>query len=272
MSEDNSTGTGHKVWSGTLSFGLVSTPIALYAAARSESVSFNMLHSQCNRRIKQQLHCPTCESTITRNATVKGYELRKDEFVTVTDAELKAIAPRSSHTLEITNFVPAGDVDAIYFESSYFLAVTEGGEKPFALIREAMIFKDVVAIAKLFYTNKQHLAVVRAVPGGLMLHTLFWSHEVRAFAYPRLPEVSDKELSIACQLIDALGGKFQPESFEDEYRAKVLQMIQRKAAGEAVTAEPVPEKKPPVTDLSAALMASIAAAQRKPAAVAGGVQ
>lgn len=266
--ENNS--TAHKVWSGTLTFGLVSTPVALFAAARGDSISFNQLHT-CGSRIKQELKCSACDKPVQRTELSKGYEYAKDKFVTLTKNDLDAIAPKSSHTLEVTDFVPAGDVDPIYFESSFFLAVAEGGEKPYALIREAMILKDVVAIGKLCYSSREHVAVIRPVPGGLMLHTLFWKHEVRNFDFARLPEISDKELSIACQLIDALSAKFEPSRYTDEYRAQVLQLIAKKQAGETITAEAAPAKKPPVADISAALLASIQAARSR-TAVAGGVQ
>ena len=271
MSENNDT-TGRKVWSGTLTFGLVSTPVALFPAAREEHVSFNMLHSECHSRIKQELKCPVCDKGISRSETVKGYELKKSEYVIVSEDDLKEIAPRSSHTMEIMEFVPAGDVDAIYFESSFFLGVTEGGEKPYSLIREAMILKDVVGIAQLFYSGKEHVAVIRPVPGGLMLHTLYWNNEVRSFAFTRLPEVNDRELTIACQLVDALAAKFEPSKFTDEYRGKVLELIQRKASGETISQEQ-PAKKPPenVVDMADALLASLAQASGS-RRVSGGVQ
>jgi len=257
--------TPHKVWSGTLSFGLVSTPVALFAAAREEHVSFNQLHT-CGSRIKQQQSCPKCNKTVERNELSKAYEIAKDKYVIITKEELDAIAPKSSHTLEITDFVPAADVDPIYFESSFFLTVTEGGEKAYALIREAMQLKGVVAIARLYYSSREHVAVIRPYGDGLMLHTLFYVNETRAFDYPQLPEISDKELSIACQLVEALQGKFDASHYHDEYRNKVLELIERKDAGETITAEPSAQKKPPVNDISAALLASISAAKNRAAA------
>lgn len=266
----------HKVWGGTLSFGLVSIPCALFAAAREEKISFNQLHSKCLGRLKQQpLTCPTCSSllgpdgivTVAKDEIVKGYELPDGKFVTVTKAEIEAAEPASSHTLEITEFVAADQVDPIFFESSFYLGVAEGGEKPYALVRDAMQVKGMVALAKLCYSGKEHVAIVRPFGSGLMLHTLFWNYEVRQFSYPNLPEVSDKELTIACQLVDALSSSFDPASFKDNYRANMLTLIEQKKAGETPTVTAIPAKKAPVTDISAALAASITAARAQRAQV-----
>lgn len=263
----------HKVWTGTLSFGLVSAPVAMFAAAREDKVSFNQLHSACNSRLKQQpMTCPACNLAVTKDEIVKGYEVAKDQYITITPAEIKTAEPVSSKILTITDFVPASDVDAVYFESSFFLAVAEGGEKACSLIREAMLIKDMVAIAKLYYSGKEHVAIVRPVKDGLMLHTLFWDYEVRAFDFPQLPAVSDKELSIACMLIDQMVTKFDPAHYTDQYRANLLQLIHRKASGQTVEAPAaVNSKKPPVSDISDALLASIAAAKSARASL-GGVQ
>lgn len=270
----------HKVWSGTLAFGLVSAPVAMFAAAREDKISFNQLHCKCNSRLKQQpMNCPACNAAVDKVEIVKGYEVAKDTFITVSKQELESIAPKSSHTLEITDFVPASTVDAVYFESSFFLAVAEGGEKPYALIREAMLLKDMVAIAKLYYSGREHIAVIRPVAqirdgqnNGLMLHTLFWNYEVRGFQWTQLPEINDRELSIACQLVDALASTFDPARYTDHYRASLEQLIARKKAGESINAaaEP-PVKKPPMADISDALLASISAARNSRASV-GGVQ
>lgn len=273
LTTDKTNGTPHKAWSGTLSFGLVSVPVALFAAAREEKISFNQLHSTCKSRLKQQpMQCPGCSTAVDKKDIIKGYEVADGQFITVSKEELDSVSPASSKKLEISEFVPETDVDAVYFESSFFLAVSEGGEKAYSLIREAMIVKGVVAIAKLTYSSKEQLALVRPVAGGLMLHTLFWNYEVRNAVFTRLPEVSDKELSIACQLVDALAAKFDHTRYSDQYRADMLAMIERKKAGETITTTAAdPGKKPPVADISAALFASIQAAKNIRAA-AGGVQ
>lgn len=275
----------HKVWSGTLAFGLVSIPISLSAAAREDHISFNQLHSACNSRLKQQpMICPACNLAVTKDEIVKGYEVAKDQYVTIAAAELKAAEPSSSHALEIVEFVSASQLDAVYFESSFYVSVAEGGTKAFALIREAMQIKGVVAIGKLFYSGKEHVVAIRPIAlnpiapddhsssGGLMLHTLFWGHEVRQPAFPALPEISDKELSMACQLVDALLTTFDPAQYADQYRANLLQLIERKASGQAIDAPAASTaKKPPVSDISDALLASIAAAKSARVS-AGGVQ
>jgi DNA end-binding protein Ku len=262
----------HKVWSGTLAFGLVSAPVAMFAAAREDKISFNQVHPACKSQLKQQpMTCPTCNLNVAKDDIAKGYKVGS-QFITFTKEEIKSVEPNSSRILEISDFVPASDVDAVYFESSFFLAVEEGGIKPYALIREAMLLKDMVAIAKLCYSGKEHIAVIRPVPGGLMLHTLFWNYEVRGFQWQRLPEISDKELSIACQLVDQMVTRFDPARYTDEYRANLKQLIERKKAGETIdTADALPTKKPPMPDIADALLASINAAKQS-RAMAGGVQ
>ncbi|HWF03566.1 MAG TPA: Ku protein [Candidatus Angelobacter sp.] len=262
MAAKNSNTTGatpHKVWGGTLAFGLVSIPVALFAAAREEKLSFNQLHSKCNSRLKQQpMQCTTCNTEVEKTEIVKGYEFAAGQFVTIDKKEIESAEPKSSRILEISEFVPESDVDPVYFESSFFLSVTDGGEKAYSLVRQAMLAKGVVAIAKLFYSGKEHVTLVRPVAGGLMLHTLFWSHEVRAITPTRLPEVSEKELAIAGQLVDALASNFDPTRYQDAYRANMLQLIEDKQAGNTVAAvEPAANRKPPVSDISAALFASI---------------
>ncbi len=272
MAENYNT-TPHKVWSGTIAFGLVSVPVAMYAAAREEKISFNQLHNACKTRLKQQpMHCPDCNTDVDKKDIVKGFEFSKGQFVTLSKEEIEAAEPESSRTLEISSFVPEMDVDPVYLESSFYLGVGEGGEKAYALIRQAMILKGMVGIAKLFYSGKEHIALVRPVPGGLMLHTLFWYHEVRKVGLPRLPEVSEKELAIAGQLVDALSSQFDPLDYRDQYRENILAVIERKKAGETITVSSSEvAKKPPVSDISSMLMASIQAA-KSTRAVAGGIQ
>lgn len=265
----NTASTPHKVWSGTLAFGLVSVPVSLSAAAREDKISFNQLHSKCGSRLKQQpMICSgVCNAPVEKEEIVKGYEFAKGQYMTLSKEEIESAEPASSRVLEIAEFVPESDVDAIYFESSFYLSVAEGGEKAYSLIREAMLVKGVVAIAKLTYSGREHVAVVRPIKGGLMLHTLFWNHEVRDVSFPALPEISDKELTIACQLVDALAAKFDADRYHDQYRANVLGLIDRKRAGETITITADVPKKPPVGDISAILAASIAAARSRSAAV-----
>lgn len=250
--------TPHKVWSGFLSFGLVSMPVQLFTAAREEKLSFNQLHAGCNARLKQPpMTCSLCGVVPSKDQIVKGYEYDKNTFVTITAAEIEAQEPESARTMAITEFVSDQDVDPVYFESSFYLAASEGGEKCFALVREAMTIKGVVAIAKMVYSGKEHVCIVRAIPGGLMVHTLFWANEVRTMMMPRLPECSDAELSIAGQLIDALAKKWDPTRYHDSYRENMLALIDAKKQGTAIQA--VTPRKPhaPIIDITAALAASV---------------
>lgn len=249
----------HKVWSGYLTFGLVSMPVQLFTAAREERIAFNKLHAGCNARLKQQsMTCSLCGVVPPESEIVKGYEYDKNTFVTLTPEEIEAAQPESARTMEITEFVSDQDVDPVYFESSFYLAASEGGEKCFSLVREAMSFKGVVAIAKMVYSGKEHVCIVRAIPGGLMVHTLFWADEVRTMLMPRLPEASDAELSIAGQLIDALHKKWDPTRYRDNYRANIYALIEDKKAGKITAPAAAPRRAPaPVIDITAALQASI---------------
>jgi DNA end-binding protein Ku len=261
---DKPTTAPHKVWKGMLSFGLVSFPVSLSASARENKISFNQLHGKCQSRLKQPaMNCPTCQTSVAKEEIVKGYEVSAGQFVTISKQEIESAEPKSSRILEITEFVSETHVDPVYFESSFFLAVEDGGQKAYSLIRQAMLSKGVVAIAKLFYSGKENLALVRPIAGGLMLHTLFWDYELRESVLQQLPDVTDAELSMAGQLVDALTSPtFESGKYHDKYRENLLSLIERKKAGETISTEDAATaKKPPVSDIFGALTASIQAAK-----------
>ena len=259
----------HPVGPGTISFGLVSIPVRLYTAASSGNVAFNQLHVKCGGRIRQQLFCPTDNEVVDRSQLVRGYEFAKDQYVRITDDELKALEDEASRAIDIAEFVPLRKVDPIYFEKGYYLGPDKGGEKPYRLLAEAMAKSDRVALATFVMRGKESLVLIRPVQGGLMLHTMYFADEVRDFGEidkGGSAQIKPNELDLALKLIDGLSeDEFHPENYKDEYRARVLDLITKKAEGKEITAGAAAKPKPQVVDLMEALKQSLA---KKPLAKA----
>jgi len=253
------------VWKGHLSFGLVSFPVKLYSAARGESIHFNQLHKSDGSRVKQVLYCAAEDKPISRDEIVKGYEYEKDRYVVVDDADIKKVAPPTAKIVEILEFVKAAEVDPIYLETSYYMAPEEAGEKPYALFFDALKKSGYVGIAKLAMHNREHIVILRPGDKGVLLHTMYYSHEIRKVDEFRtdLSLVKEKELALAMNLIEALVAEFQPEKYTDGYRDNILQMIEAKKHGEVVMEVPTPHREK-VVDILDALKASLAAV-KKPA-------
>src|SRR3954466_141256 len=167
------------VWSGYLTFGLISMPVRLFSGARSSSISFHMLHRDDLSRVKQQLYCPVDNRVIDRSEIVKGYEYRKDEYVIIEPEEIKKIEPKTAKAMEILEFVKADEVDPIYFESSYYLVPEEAGQRPYALLAKSLEDTHYVAVAKLAMHNREYTVFLRPYTGGLMLHTMYYQDEIR---------------------------------------------------------------------------------------------
>jgi DNA end-binding protein Ku len=239
------------------------------------SVSFNQLHAKCGSRIRQQTFCPVCNEVVERAALVKGYEVSKDQYVRVGDEELKALEGEASRTIDIAEFVPLEKVDPVYFEKAYYLGPDKGGEKAYRLLTDAMAKSGRVALATFVMRGKESLVLIRPSHDGLMLHTMFFSDEVRSFAEIDKgmgAKIRDGEMDLAQQLIDGLSNdEFKPETYEDRYRVRVLQLIEQKVEGKEVTvAAPIAERAQ-VIDLMDALKESLAKrvpTERKPAAKA----
>ena len=260
------------VWSGYLTFGLISMPVRLFSGARSSSISFNMLHRDDLSRVKQQLYCPVDNRVIGRDEIVKGYEYRKDEYVVVEPDEIKKIEPKTAKTMEILEFVKSSDVDPIYFESSYYMMPEEAGRRPYALLSKALEESEYVAIAKLTMHNREYTVFLRPKQGGLMLHTMYYADEVReleGFGQPDV-ELKEAELKVAHQLIEALAGPFDPEKYHDDFQENLKKLIQAKLEGQEIKPVEKPKKLAPVVDLMAALKQSLAEMEgkKKPAASA----
>jgi len=258
--------------SGTISFGLVSIPVKLYPAASSQSVSFNLLHAKCGNRIRQQRFCPVCNEVVEREGLVKGYEFAKDQYVKVSDEELEALEGEASKAIEISEFVPLSKVDPVYFEKSYYLGPDKGGEKAYRLLSDAMTQAGKVALAKFVLRGRENLVLVRSAQNGLMLHTMYFADEVRNFdeiSKGESAKISGAETNLALRLIDELSSEqFNPEQYEDEYRQRVLNLVNTKAEGKEITVAEPQVHRAQVIDLMEALKESLGkkvAKEKKPA-------
>ena len=261
----------------TISFGLVTVPVRMYTASESSAaISFNMLHGKCGSRLKQQYICTKDEEIVPRDQMVKGYEFTKDQYVTFTEAELKAMAEESTRAIEITEFVPLQKVDPVYFESATYLGPDKGGERAYSLLAAAMRQTGRSALAKWAARGKMYLVMLRPVEKGLVMQVLLYADEVRPF--DEVPvgdvQVKDAELKLAIQLIDQIATEeFHPENYEDEVRKRYNAAIQEKVQGREITAAPTEEPKAQIIDLMEALKASLGnrapreekEAERKPA-------
>lgn len=248
------------VWSGYLTFGLISMPVRLYSGARGERVSFNMLHRDDLTRVKQQLYCPNDNRVVERDEIVKGYEYRKGEYVVIEPEEIKKIEPKTAKAMEILEFVKADDVDPIYFESSYYLMAEEAGKRPYALLARALEESSYVAIAKLTMHNREYTVFLRPYENGMMLHTMYYSDEVRMmenFGTDKV-ELKEAEVKIAHQLIDALAAEWEPEKYHDTFQENLKELIKARLEGTEMAPVEHAAKPKPVVDLMAALKESLA--------------
>lgn len=258
------------VWKGHLTFGLLSLPVRLYSAARGETVGFNQLHKTDHSRVKQVLYCQAEDKPIARTDIVKGYEYEKDKYVVVEDEEIKKMAPKTAKTMEVQEFVKTAEVDPVYLESSYYMAPEEGGEKPYALLFEAMRKSGYVGVAKIAMHNREHIVILRPGPHGILLHTMYYRDEIRQVEEFRTDRslVKEKELDLAMTLVKSLEAPFEPEKYKDEYRENLKAMIKAKVEGREVV-EPAPAvHKAPVIDIMEALKASLAQAKKPVASAA----
>jgi DNA end-binding protein Ku len=255
------------IWKGYLSFGLISVPIRLFAAARPERVSFHMLHGVCSTRVKQQLFCPHCERVVERSEIVKGYEIDKGRWIVMEDQEInKKIAPPSTDTMEIQQFVKLSDVDPLYFDASYYAIPEDPGRKAYKLMVETMEKVGYAAVAKVAMHQREYIVIVRPRGGGLTLHTMYYPNEVREIPeYGKTGdvEVKPQEIQLAEQLVKSLSGAFEPQRYEDEYQKRLLELVEAKGEGRALHAT-ASGRKAPVVDLMQALQKSLAAVEKRP--------
>jgi DNA end-binding protein Ku len=249
------------VWKGYISFGLVSVPVRLYAAAREEHVSFNQIHEVCGSRIKQQTFCPVCQRVVERNELVKGYQVDKDSYILVNNEEIKSLEADSSEAMEIAQFVSLDEVDPIYYQASYYSAPEDPGRKAYGLLLQAMEKLNVAAIAKVSLHSREQIVLMRPYHRGIILHTLYYPAEVREISeYGKAESMNlqKPEIDLAEQFIRQLTAKFEPEQYKDEYQQRVLDLVETKRAGQVVAGQPQKPKLAPVIDLMEALKKSIA--------------
>jgi len=256
------------VWKGHLTFGLVSFPIRLFSAARGETISFNLLHKEDHSRIKQVIYCQNEDKPVPRSELVKGYEYEKDRYVEIDEEDIKKVAPKTARVMEILEFVKADEVDPVYLESSYYVAPDEGGEKPYALLFQALRESKYYGLAKVAMHNREHIIILRPGHKGILSHTMYYQDEIRQVEEFRTDTslVKEKELDMAKMLISSLEADFEPKKYHDTYRENLMKMIEAKVQGHKVVATPAAHVAP-VIDIMEALKKSLAE-KRKPAAVA----
>jgi len=253
------------IWSGAISFGLVNVPVKLYSATSPKSVRFHQLSSKTGVRIRQKRVDPSTDEEVPYEDIVKGYEVTPDRYVLIDNDELDALDPKATKTIDIEEFVDLSEIDPIYYDHSYYLAPSAGGSKAYRLLLDAMRESGKVGIGKVVLRTKQQLAALRPTGEVLTLTTMLWGDEV--LSPDRLDEIesveeagaSDRELKMAEQLIESLSAEWDPTQFRDEYRERVLDLIERKAAGEEIAVQPQAEEPAAAPDLMAALEASLAA-------------
>ena len=255
------------VWTGYLTFGLISMPVRLFSGARGSRVSFNMLHRDDHARVKQQMVCSEDGQVLTRDEIVKGYEFRKGEYVIIEPDEIKKIEPKTAKAMEILEFVPADQIDPVYFESSYYLMPEEAGRRPYALLQKALQESQYVAIAKIAMHNREYTVFLRPFKGGMMLHTMYYKDEVRELEgfgeTTKDVQVKDAEVKVAHQLIAALSADWEPAKYYDTFEENVKKLIKARLEGKDVTPVEKMAKPGKVVDLMSALKQSLDQMEKK---------
>jgi DNA end-binding protein Ku len=258
------------IWTGTISFGLVMVPVKLYSAVSRRSVRFHQLSGRTGVRIVQKRVDPQTGEEVAYEDIVKGYEIAPDRYVVVGTDELDALEPKKTKTIEIEDFVELAQIDPIFYDHPYYLAPGPGGAKSYRLLLEAMRETQRVAVARFVMRSKEQLVAIRPMGDVLEMATMLFPDEVlEPGQLEDVPDASDvqtteRELDIAKQLVNSLAGDFEPGKYRDSYREEVLALIERKAQGEEIAVQPVPEEvQAPVPDLMAALKASIEAVRER---------
>jgi len=262
----------HTIWKGSISFGLVNIPIKLHAATEDRDIKLRTLHNECHTPIKYEKVCPSCEREVKSEEIVRAYEYTKGKFVVLDNEDLEKLKKENEEkAVEIIDFVKMEEIDPIYYDRSYFMSPHKGGGKAYSLLKKALEDSQKVGLAKIVIRSKEQLAVIRVYENTLIMETIHYPDEVRkASDVPNVPEgdkVTERELATAILLIDQLTTEFVPEKYTDDYRTALLELIEAKRAGREVVAPAAKEQPSNVTDLMAALQASID--RTKPKKVAG---
>lgn len=262
----------HTMWKGTISFGLVNIPIKLHAATEDKDIKLRSLHKKCHSPIRYEKVCPVCGEELDAKEIVKGYEIAKGKFVVLEEEELEELRKQTEEkAVEIMDFLDMREIDPVYFNRSYYMSPNEGGVKAYGLLRKALTESEKVGLARIVMRSKEQLAVIRVYENTLLMETIHYPDEVRrASDVPNVPqddEVSKKEIETAILLIDQLTTSFEPEKYTDAYRSNLMALIESKRTGKKLVTAKVKEPENNVTDLMAALQASIDKAKpaKKPA-------
>jgi DNA end-binding protein Ku len=254
------------IWSGAISFGLVNIPVKLFSAVSKKTVRFHQIDAESGGRVRQKRVGPDGEE-IPYEQIIKGYEIGPDRYVTLTPEELDSLSPEKTRTIDIEDFVDLDEIDPIYYDHPYYLAPDTGSSKAYQLLVDAMEDAGKVAIARVVIRSKENLVAIRPRDGVLAMETMLFADEVvptdslDEMTTDTAVKTSDRELTMARQLIDSLSSDFEPEKYHDEYRERVLDLIERKAQGETIVIEEPTKEPEQVPDLMAALEASIAGAK-----------
>ncbi|MGC7101910.1 Ku protein [Amycolatopsis lurida] len=255
------------MWKGSVSFGLVTIPIHLYAATENKNVSLRQVHEEDGGRIQYKRFCTIDGKEVPYSEIAKGYELDDGEMVVITDADLAELPLSTSKSIDVLEFVPLESIDPIYFDRTYYLEPQKAMAKPYVLLRDALHKSGHVAIAKVAVRQRESLALLRVIGDVLVMTTMLWPDEVRAadfgFLNEEAPQIRDQELAMAGSLIDSLSEPvFEQEKYRDRYREALEALIEAKAAGKETTAVPAPAEEGEVVDLMAALQASVSEAKK----------
>jgi DNA end-binding protein Ku len=254
------------IWRGAISFGLVNVPVKLYSAVSKKTVRFNQLHERDNSRIALKRFCAEEDAEVPYEEIVKGYEISPGRYVVITPEELEALDPKKTRTIDIEDFVDLNEIDPLFYEHPYYLAPDTGAEKPYKLLLAALKETNKVAIARVVIRSKEYLTAIRPAGDVLTMETMLFADElIDPGEIDELPDkdvrATKREVDMARQLIDSLSSEFDPDKYRDEYRERVLDLIERKAEGEVVAPAPAAEEPTAVPDLMSALEASLAAAK-----------
>lgn len=257
------------IWRGTISFGMVSIPVRLFTATESQDITFRQLHAADNSPIRLVKRCSTDGKDLEPDEIVKGYEYGKDRFVLVDESDLEKLPIPSKHTISLTAFVDAHEIDPIYYEKGYYVEPEELGRKPFALLVKALEEKRLSAVAKIAIRTKERLCALRPKDGSLVLETLYFADEIRRpESEPQELAISAAEMKVAYALIDLLHEPFDPAAYRDEYRDALMSIIEAKLEGHEYVAPAEAATPSPAVDLMAALKASVEAAKKRKATAA----
>jgi DNA end-binding protein Ku len=252
-------------WKGVISFGLVAIPVKMYVGTETKSISFHLLHKKCLTRPKQVLHCEADNEYFSIKDTVRGYEVAKDQYVVLSEADFENVPIKTSHSIDILGFIETKELDPVYYSDIHYLEPEELGAKPFQLFREAMEKTGRMGIGKVTFQRREHLCCLRPLGDTIVLHSLHYATEIISHKDISLPKskLSAAELEMAVSLIKAMAKPFVPGDYKDEYRAALMQVVEAKTKGRKIIAPPAPKAE--IGDLMEALRASVQAAKKEPA-------